>query len=212
MKIIIPLFGVMLVAFSCNTKSKVLNEDYKAIYIETRRDLIQLNDNLYMHRHDYSQILFSYHDSVFKISRENGKEKYAYLKMNQQNLDSLNAIFNKYNKTNLKEQLSLRKKNGNGHYCFGQGYVLFQKNNEHKFVLFHPHDFIKKLGRIRYKEVNISKRKFPNVYQTIQNTFNSKIWDYVMSDDYYYRRDRTFKMNGINHVHKFWDTTQNIQQ
>lgn len=184
----------MLVAFSCNNKTKVLNEDYQAIYIETRGDLIQLNDDLYMHRHDYSQILFSYHDSVFKISRENGKEKYSYLKMKQQNLDSLNALFNKYNKTNLKEQLSLMKKYGTEHYCFGHGYVLFQKNYNHKFVLFDPHDFIYNLGRWRYNEINLSKRKFPKVHQTIQNMFNSKIWDYVMSDDYYYKVVRTNSM------------------
>lgn len=178
---------------SCQVKEEQIIDDYKAVAIANINNEIKISPDLYMNQKKIGLILFIYHDTVFQAKLEGNKTTYAYLNWNKQLKDSLNSCLGLYKSTNLKKQLKDLRENGILMTCSPEGYFLFSSNEQLNFGLFNYRDLGDLVNSNHYKEVVLSKNKFPKIYTTIYHTFNSKIWDYYMSNDYYYKENRTYK-------------------
>ena len=184
-------FILIFLFFACKEDETRLNEDFCAIAYDGMNYEIKLNDSLCFEVPKLKFILFLYHDSIFKveIDREN-KEHYSLLKGSTKSQDTLNSLFNAYQKTTLKGQLKDIKENGIKHGCFTNGYFLIGRSDQTQFGLF---DFTKYYEWRTYsnsKEIELQSKHFPKIYHTIYHTLNSKFWDY-MSDEYHLKVLRT---------------------
>ncbi|MGV3610070.1 MAG: hypothetical protein ACO1N0_03910 [Fluviicola sp.] len=177
---------------SCKGENKPLSEDFNAICFVSLGNEIELGNDLYMHSPKIHYILFTYHDTVFQAAIKDEKTTYSYLKFRNKGKDSLQSIFKEYNKTTLAEQLKSLKKNEILISCAPEGYFLSGNMDQTNFGIFYYNDYGNWLRRYSHKEIKLKSDQFPNIYNTIYHTMNSKQWDYVMSNDYYYKDVRAY--------------------
>lgn len=183
----------IVVLISCKDEPKALSEDFWAIAHDSRGHEISLNDSMFFIVPKIQCIVFLYHDSVFKveIDRETNKEHYSLLKSgNKAAKDTLLSTFDSYRKTTLKEQLQEFRENGLGYGCFSDGYFLFNTSNKLQFGLFDFMDYYDWMKHSRSKEIPLTPKQFPKIYQNIYHTFNSKWRDYYLSNEYHYNNIR----------------------
>lgn len=189
------LFPSLLV-FSC-TQDKNVNEDYQASCIVGNGKEIELGDSLFMRCPQINAILFLYHDTVFEASLEKKNPNFYYFKCTEQDKKELKRLFKKYDDTNLTQQLTDSTETGFIGNCEGESYFLSQQSDQLNFgvIPMFYHEWIRRNG---IRPLKISETKFPKMYQSIFNTFNSNIWEYVMSEDYYYKDVRTYRYGHLN--------------
>lgn len=191
-----PIFILLLASIllpACKEKIKPLNEDFHAICFVSNGDEMELGNGIFMNRPEIHFIQFVYHDTVFRVHIENKKSTYSYLKFRNKGKDSLLSLLKQYDKTSLNQQLkSITETNCNAS-CAPKGYFLFKKNEKLNFGLFLYADYDNWVIKNRYHETTLKNSQFPKIYQTIYHTFNSKQWDYLMSDDYRYKDVRTYR-------------------
>ena len=187
-KFILALLPIV-VLISCKDEPKALSEDFWAIGFDRRGHEIIINDSMCFEVPKLKCIVFLYHDSVFKveIDRETNKEHYSLLTAENKAIDTLMATFDSYRKTNLKDQLQEFRENGLGYGCFSDGYFLFNTTNKIQFGLFDFMNYYDWTKHCRSKEMALTPKQFPKIYQTIFHTFNSKWRDYYLSNEYHYK-------------------------
>lgn len=191
MKYIFTLLSLSTLLISCKEKTTPLSEDFHAICFVSNGDEIELGNGVFMNTPKIHFIQFVYHDTVFRVHIENKKSTYSYLKFRNKGKDSLLSLLKQYDKTSLNQQLKSITEMNCDASCAPEGYFLFKKNEILKFGLFLYADYSKWSKRYSCKEVTLKSSQFPKIYQTIFHTFNSKQWDYFMSDDYHYKDVRT---------------------
>lgn len=188
MKLIFSLLLVAMILTSCQEKAKPLNEDFSAIGYDRRGHEIVLNDSLCFDVPKLKFILFLYHDSIFKVEIDTeNKQHYSLLKENNRYKDTLTSIFDSYRKITLKGQLKDIQKHGMKDGCFHDGYFLFRTNEQIQFGLFDFMNYYNWRQHYSPKEIELKPNQFPQIYQTIYHTFNSKWLDYYMSNEYHYK-------------------------
>ena len=214
-KISFRLFCLLLSVFylmvSCDTKTSPTNENYEAIAFMGNGEEIQLGNNLYMESQKIGFILFIYHDTIFQAKIDSSETTYSYIVKNDKLLDSIKETFKRYGKTTLKKQLVSMKTNGYSGTCSPDSYFLFGSNTKINFGLFYYMDYYDLIRRARPKEITIPEQKIPKIYSTIYHTLNSKIWDYYMSNDYYYKNVRTYGKIDFFKIQKEKGNTHNTK-
>lgn len=195
MKFIVTIPFLILALVSCKHEPKVLSEDFQAICFVSNGDEIELGNGLYMNSPTIHYILFLYHDTIFQVQIKNKKNSWSYLTPRNKGKDSLISLLKKYNKTSLKEQLHLIQKTDYtvNSSCVPEGYFLCKKHETLNFGLFNYRDYDYWSRHYYWKETKLHSYQFPKIYSTIYHTFNSKQWDYLMSDEYYYKYVRTYQ-------------------
>ncbi len=180
---------------SCKGEPKVLSEDFQAICFVSNGDEIGLGNEVYMNSPTIHYVLFLYHDTIFQVQIKDKKNSWSYLTPRNKGKDSLIFLFRKYDNTTLKEQLHLLKKRKYtvNSSCGPEGYFLCKKHEKLNFGLFNYRDYSYWSRYYYWKETKLHSYQFPKIYSTIYHTFNSKQWDYLMSDDYYYKDVRTYQ-------------------
>ncbi len=177
---------------SCDTKTSTTNENYEAIAFMDNGEEIQLGNNLFMKSQKIGAILFIYHDTIFQAKINGTKTTYSYMAKNDKLLDAIRGTFKPYRNTTLKKQLVSMKMKGYSGTCSPDTYFLIGSNTQINFGLFNYMDYYVVIRSARTKEISIPEQKFPKIFTTIYHTLNSKIWDYYMSNDYYYKDLRTY--------------------
>ncbi|WP_343605286.1 hypothetical protein [Fluviicola sp.] len=175
---------------SCKEEPVALSEDFYAVSFVSRGDDLYLRKNQYLETEKIHFVLFIYHDTIFQVDLQEKKPRYSYLKCKPAVLDSLKSMFAVYEKTNLSKQLKDLKENGPKLSCIRDEYFLFRKGDQINFGIFDFMDYYDWYGRRATKEVKLKKYQFPQIYQTIYFGLNSRRWDYVMSNRYYYKEFR----------------------
>lgn len=188
MKFIFTIPFLILALASCKHDPKALSEDFQAICFVSNGDEISLGNGVYMNSPTIHYILFLYHDSLFQVEIEQQKEHYYQLECNSKTKDSLISLLKSYQNISLKDQL----KQGLRRSCGPTSYFLIESPKKRNFVHFDYMDYVDWRRHHRIKEMRMEKSLFPKIYSTIYHTFNSKQWDYLMSDDYYYKDVRTY--------------------
>ena len=192
MKIVLFALITITILTSCKNDSVPLNEDFHAICFVSNGGEIDLGSGVFMNRPQIHFIQFVYHDTVFQVHIKNQKSTYSWLKFRNKGKDSLLSVLEQYDKTSLKQQLKSMQETNVDASCAPEGDFLFKKDEKFNFGLFLYNDYSNWLKGYRYKEVKLKNTQFPKVYQNIYHTFNSKQWDYLMSDDYHYKDVRTY--------------------
>lgn len=199
MKIVLFALITITILTSCKNDSVPLNENFYAIGYDRRSHEIIINDSLTFEVPKLKFIVFFYHDTVFKVEIDDeNKQHYSFLKGNTQSKEMLNEVFKSYQKTTLKGQLKHIQKHGMNLGCFSDGYFLFHKNDHTQFGLF---DFMKYYDWRKHhssKEIPLKPKRFPKIYQTVYHTFNSKWWDFYMSNEYHFKEMRLHYSRPIN--------------
>lgn len=193
MKFIVIIPFLILALVSCKHEPKVLSEDFQAICFVSNGDEIALGNGVYMNRPVIHYVLFLYHDTVFQVQISDKQPAYFYLKCRRNGKDSLESLFEKYDKFSLNEQLKVMEKNGYEGTCAPNGYFLTRKSETLNFGLFTYMDYYEWSRHYHWKEIKLNPGQFPKIYPTIYHTLNSKQWDYFMSDAYYYKDVRTHR-------------------
>jgi hypothetical protein len=188
MKFIFIIALLLFTLVSCKDKTKALSEDFQAICFVSNGDEISLGNGVYMNSPTIHYVLFLYHDSLFQMEMEQKKERYCLLKCSSKTKDSLTALLKSYEQISLKDQL----KKGLRRSCGPTSYFLKESPRKKNFVHFDYMDYVDWRMHNRIKEIDLEKNSFPRIYSTIYHTLNSKKWDYLMSDDYYYKEVRTY--------------------
>ncbi|MDH4473324.1 MAG: hypothetical protein QE487_12015 [Fluviicola sp.] len=201
MKIILASLTLILVFVSCNSEreTKMINEDFQAIGFVGKGNEISVGNGLFMHSFKFQLILFVYHDTIFQIEINNDKPTYSYLKCSKETKGTLITALDRYNQTSLKEQLIDIKKNNLLGSCAPDGYFLFKKNAKLNFGLF-AYESINDWIRKDKRQIKLTDREFPKIYESIFHTLNSKGWDYFMSDDYHYKKLRFYYKDTVPYV------------
>lgn len=181
----------ILFLVSCNSEQKPLDENFNTICFINDTYEIEVGNGAYMNIPKIQYVLFIYHDTIFQVSIENEKSTYSFMKLRNKGKDSLQSIFKEYDKTYLKKQLKSMKENNYHGTCAPNGYFLSRNDEKLNFGIFFYRDYSNWIRRYSHKEIQLKPAQFPQIYQTIYHTLNSKQWDYVMSDEYYYKDIRT---------------------
>lgn len=190
-KIVLFAFITITILASCKNNPEPLNEDFYAIGYDRRGHEIIINDSLCFEVPILKFIVFLYHDSVFKVEIDHKKKQhFSLLKGTNQSKEALIPIFNSYRKTTLKSQLKHIQKHGIIHGCFSDGYFLFRTNEQLQFGLFDFMNYYDWKKHYPSNEIRLRPDQFPRIYQTIYHTFNSKWWDYYMSNEYHFKELR----------------------
>lgn len=184
--------------FSCSNKTEQ-TEDYKAVCIVGKGIEIELGDSLFMTAHHINAILFLYHDTVFEVCFEKKQPEFYFFKCTEQDKKEFNQRFKPYEQTNLKEQLTDSTETGFIGNCLGKSYFLTNKSDQLNFGVV-PMIYHELIRRTKIKTLKLSEVKFPKIYRSIYDSFNSNIWEYVMSEDYYYKQIRSYYKDRINYV------------
>lgn len=189
MKFIFMIALLLFTLVSCKDKTKALSEDFQAICFVSNGDEISLGNGVYMNSPTIHYVLFLYHDTIFQVQIKDKKNSWSYLTPRNNGLDSLISLFKKYDNTTLKEQLHLIQKRDYtvNSSCGPKGYFLCKKDEKLNFGLFNYRDYNYWSRYYSWKETKLHSYQFPKIYSTIYHTLNSKKWDYLMSDDYYYK-------------------------
>lgn len=187
MKFIFPIL-LLFILLACKDEPKALSEDFLAIGYDGRDHEITLSDSMSFEAPKLKFILFLYHDSIFKVEIDSqNKQSYSLLKGSTQSRDTLLSLFNSYQKTTLQSQLKNIKEHGIKHGCYTDGYFLFDLHGKIQFGLFEFTKFYDWRTHFPIKEIRLNPRQFPKIYETIYHMFNSKWWDYYMSNEYHYK-------------------------
>jgi hypothetical protein len=201
MKIILASLTLILVFISCNSEleTNMVDEDFQAIGFVSKGNEISLGNGRFMHSFKFQLILFVYHDTIFQVEINNDKPTYYYLKCSQETKGSLIAELDRYNQTSLKEQLIDIKKNNLLSSCAPDGYFLFNKNEKMNFGLFAYESLYQWFIKSK-RQIKLTDREFPKIYESIFHTLNSKGWDYFMSDDYHYKELRFYYKDTVQYI------------
>lgn len=190
-KIVLFAFITITILASCKNNPEPLNEDFYTIGYDRKGHEIKLNDSLFFEVPKLKFIVFLYHDSIFKVEIDHeNKQHYSLLTGNDRTKIALDSTFKSYRKTTLNSQLKDLRKHKTRYGCFSDGYFLFRTNEQLQFGLFdfmNYYDWKKHYSSI---EISLKPNQFPKIYQTIYHTFNSKWWDYYMSNEYHFKELR----------------------
>lgn len=187
MKFIFSVILIVLILSSCE-EPKPLSENFWAIGYDGRGHEITLNDSMCFEVPTLKCIVFLYHDSIFKVEiDQKNKDHYSLLKTNTKAKDTLISIFDTYRKTTLNSQLKEIQEHGMKHGCFTDGYFLFSTTKKLQFGLFEFTKYYNWRSHYHSKEIILTPKQFPKIYQTIYHQFNSKWWDYYMSNEYHFK-------------------------
>jgi hypothetical protein len=172
----------------CQVKQKPLSEDFWAIGYDGRRSQITINNDFVFEAPKLKCIIFLYHDSLFMVKNDqDDNPQISLLINNKREKDSLKSLFESYQKTSLHGQLKEIEAHGMPLGCFTDGYFLFRKHDQIQFGLFNFMRYYEWMLQYHPKEIPLSLEKLPRIYPVIYHTFNSKWWDYYMSDTYHFK-------------------------